>query len=110
MSCLDPPVTKQELAETGEDDDWMCRVCDARVDAFYALNAIASRHVDAATATWHDVFPEEGGSTTSYLALGCVALAIAVCAKRRLCEAALVRIGRVPPPGQMEEKVSMLRP
>ena len=59
MSCLDPPVTKQELAETGEDDDWMCRVCDARVDAFYALNAIASRHVDAATATWHDVFPEE---------------------------------------------------
>lgn len=61
MSCLDPPVTKAELAELGdEDDDWMCRVCDARVDAFYALNAIAlPRHVDAATATWHDVFPEE---------------------------------------------------
>ena len=61
MSCLDPPVTAAELAATapGEDDDWMCRVCDARVDAFYALNAVAETHVDAATATWRDVFPAE---------------------------------------------------
>ena len=57
----------------------------------------------------HDAFPQEGGSTTSYLALGCVALAIAVCAKRRLCGEG-IRYGRVRPPGQMEEKVSMLRP
>jgi hypothetical protein len=61
MSCLDPPVTAAELAATapGEDDDWMCRACDARVDAFYALNAVADTHVDAATATWRDVFPAE---------------------------------------------------
>ena len=61
MSCLDPPVTAAELAATapGEDDDWMCRACDARVDAFYALNAVAETHVDAATATWRDVFPAE---------------------------------------------------
>ena len=59
MSCMDPPVTARELAQTHEDDDWMCRVCDARVDAFYALNAIVDTHVDAATATWRDVFPEE---------------------------------------------------
>ena len=61
MSCLDSPVTAAELAATapGEDDDWMCRVCDARVDAFYALNAVAETHVDAATATWRDVFPAE---------------------------------------------------
>ena len=59
MSCLAPPVTARELAAINEDDDWMCRVCDARVDAFYALNAIGDTHVDAATATWRDVFPEE---------------------------------------------------
>ena len=57
----------------------------------------------------HDAFSQEGGSSASYLAIGCVAVAIAVCAKRRLRGEGMGH-GRVPPPGQMEEKVSMLRP
>ena len=57
----------------------------------------------------HDAFPQEGGSTASYLAIGCVGLAIAVCAKRRL-RGKGIQYGRVAVPGQSEEKVSMLRP
>ena len=57
----------------------------------------------------HDAFPREGGSTALYLAIGCVGLAIAACAKWRLCGKG-IQYRRVPLPGQMEEKVSMLRP
>jgi hypothetical protein len=58
----------------------------------------------------HDAFPRERGSTASYLAIGCVGLAIAaVCAKRRL-GGKVIQYGRVPLPEQTEEKVSMLRP
>ena len=62
MSCLDPTGDRRGVGgdRPGEDDDWMCHACDARVYVcVYALNAVAETHVDAATATWRDVFPAE---------------------------------------------------
>lgn len=58
MSCLDPVVTVKDLSQQNEDDDWMCHVCDARVDAYYALNAVLEYHIDAGKASHLDVFPE----------------------------------------------------
>lgn len=37
----------------------MCPLCDARVDCFYALNADFELELDAASASWTEVFPEE---------------------------------------------------
>lgn len=57
----------------------------------------------------HDELPREGGSTVSYLAIGCVALALAICAKRRL-RGECIQYGTVAKGDarESEEKVSML--
>ena len=52
--CVVPKVRTEDIP-----DEWLCPLCDARVDAFYTLNADFDLELDAADATWRDVFPEE---------------------------------------------------
>ena len=52
--CVVPPVKADEIP-----DEWLCPLCDARVDCFYTLNADFDLELDAADASWRDVFPTE---------------------------------------------------
>lgn len=52
--CVVPPVKTDEIP-----DEWLCPLCDARVDCFYTLNADFDLELDAADASWRDVFPTE---------------------------------------------------
>ena len=52
--CVVPPVKTDEIP-----DEWLCPLCDARVDCFYTLNADFDLELDAADAGWRDVFPTE---------------------------------------------------
>ena len=55
--CVVPPVTAEEMPP--DDEGWLCPLCDARVDCFYAINADFDLELDMASATWQDVFFEE---------------------------------------------------
>lgn len=55
--CVVPPVTAEKMPP--HDEGWLCPLCDARVDCFYAINADFDLELDMASATWQDVFSEE---------------------------------------------------
>lgn len=60
QSCVQPPVAVEDIPEG--DEGWLCPLCDARVDAFYTINNDFDLELDAAKASWVDVFADEAAA------------------------------------------------
>ena len=60
QSCVQPPVAVEDIPEG--DEGWLCPLCDARVDAFYTINNDFDLELDAAKASWVDVFAAEAAA------------------------------------------------
>ena len=63
QSCVQPPVAAEDIPEG--DEGWLCPLCDARVDTFYTINNDFDLELDAAKASWVDVFADEAAANAA---------------------------------------------